>query len=613
MSMSISMGSSREASLSRVERKRLERIETRTKQFEDEKKLDGIYCILTALNLTNTSAGDVPVSPVQAPSSGHSNGQTESHQHNDPVRISRLASYSSTSSNIMPALQDEQGLYIPSPMSISVNEPTDPPTASAAKTVDLYPVQYVINFSGAVFGSKAKVLPGYRCINDSSVSASHFRIMFRDRQFYAYDVESKTGTYVRRNVYNYPADCSYQLQKGRTLLTGNYVLDVVECIDSKHPSYSSVQDGLLKLKIHLLGSKDERVVVVRAVEVAPASQMSLCAPADGDLSLPDLSDEVKSANEDQDDEDADMEDGQESVVKPSFESDDNSMAAQSYSSTESELDLSVFNKIMDHIHFVNGRFHVRNNPHEKLTFFSKVKRYTSRGKPSHHLSSGDVIRVGRVEFRVDIRSAPRPISDKKKEDIVCAKDMSSFELGNWLSREAMEDRHVAIDGFGKYPSDGFVGIYDGHAGRLVADFISCIFHVNLLHAINVVGKRNVECVRTAMNEAFEVSSRMIAGLGEDASYCGSTAVCGLLWKDEKIDGERHLTIGNVGDCRAFVCRDGDFLELSRSHLATAADEVSRVEEFGAKVVDGRFRGLTVTRAFGDLSLVKSGMTSTPYM
>lgn len=55
-----------------------------------------------------------------------------------------------------------------------------------------------------------------------------------------------------------------------------------------------------------------------------------------------------------------------------------------------------------------------------------------------------------------------------------------------------------------------------------------------------------------MKKAFIQSSKMVEGLGEEAHFCGSAAVCGLLWTEEKTDKGRKLVVGNIGDCRAYV-------------------------------------------------------------
>jgi serine/threonine protein phosphatase PrpC len=610
--------SSREPSLSRAAKRKQDKIDARSRDYESEKLLDGIYCILTALNYTN------PPSPIAedivSPNIGNGMNLLDvmtTPRGSDPIKISRLMTYSSSVPSEENVLNNS---YAPSPMSLSatpIAESSAPNFEPLKSSIELTPVQYVINHAGAVFGSKTTKSQRYRSVDvlDNSISPTHFKIFFKDRRFFVYDNESKSGTFVRRHVYNYPAESSFQLQKGRVLLTGKYQIEVMECIDSKYPKYGSVQDGLLVLKMSLIGSSECQIVNLKAVEVSSKEQTSLFCPDDGDLSAPDLSDEAKSGDENEEDEDMETEDGNVPVAqsKPSFESDDNStLIGKSYSSSiDSDSESTIYKEICNHVRFVNGRFHLKNNPGLGLKFFSRVKKFTSRGKPSHHLSSGDIIRAGRIEFRVDIRAAPRPITDKKKEDIVSARDIGAYEMGNWLCREHMEDRHVAIDGFGKYPSDAFLGIYDGHAGRLVADFISCIFHVNLLHAINVSGRRTVDSMVCAMREAFETSSKMVAGLGEEALYAGSTAVCGLLWKDEKLDNERHVTVGNIGDCRAYICRENDALELTECHLASREEEAARVQAAGSTIVDNRIRGLTVTRAFGDLSLAKNGIISTP--
>lgn len=68
-------------------------------------------------------------------------------------------------------------------------------------------------------------------------------------------------------------------------------------------------------------------------------------------------------------------------------------------------------------------------------------------------------------------------------------------------------------------------------------------------------------------------------------------------KDERL----WLYCGNVGDCRAVLCRAGEAMELSMDHNFKRADEVARVEAAGGWLSKSRLFGvLAVSRAFGDI-------------
>lgn len=55
------------------------------------------------------------------------------------------------------------------------------------------------------------------------------------------------------------------------------------------------------------------------------------------------------------------------------------------------------------------------------------------------------------------------------------------------------------------------------------------------------------------------------------------------------------------------------IELSESHLATDHYEIGRIQKLGSMIVDGRIKGLSITRAFGDLSLASNGLIAVPSM
>lgn len=62
-----------------------------------------------------------------------------------------------------------------------------------------------------------------------------------------------------------------------------------------------------------------------------------------------------------------------------------------------------------------------------------------------------------------------------------------------------------------------------------------------------------------------------------------------------------LHVGNVGDCRAVLCRGGKAVELTQEHTPAVPSEAARVEAAGGFVSRGRVNGiLGVSRSFGDI-------------
>ncbi|KAK9365315.1 phosphatase 2C-like domain-containing protein [Lipomyces kononenkoae] len=76
--------------------------------------------------------------------------------------------------------------------------------------------------------------------------------------------------------------------------------------------------------------------------------------------------------------------------------------------------------------------------------------------------------------------------------------------------------------------------------------------------------------------------------------------------------ERMLYTANAGDARLVLCRKGKALRLSYDHKGTDQMEAQRIKNSGGVVLNGRVNGiLAVTRALGD-SYIKKLVISRPY-
>ena len=69
--------------------------------------------------------------------------------------------------------------------------------------------------------------------------------------------------------------------------------------------------------------------------------------------------------------------------------------------------------------------------------------------------------------------------------------------------------------------------------------------------------------------------------------------------------ENQLTVGNVGDSRCVLCRNGIALEMSMDHKPEDEHELNRIHKAGGKVTcEGRVNGgLNLSRALGMLHTV----------
>ena len=191
-------------------------------------------------------------------------------------------------------------------------------------------------------------------------------------------------------------------------------------------------------------------------------------------------------------------------------------------------------------------------------------------------------------------------------------------------RETMEDTGTIIDdlvcGF------TYMGIFDGHGGSPVAEYLSERLHETFRSVIAQAEKSGAlsssECEITGVTAldregiccpinleaplaaAFaKVDGDVIKWLQKTkpaavAKEAGSTATVVLARPDK-------VVVANVGDSRCVLSRGGQAIDLSIEHRLygrgpSVASEIRRVESVGGWVDDGRLCGiLGVARSFGD--------------
>ena len=174
----------------------------------------------------------------------------------------------------------------------------------------------------------------------------------------------------------------------------------------------------------------------------------------------------------------------------------------------------------------------------------------------------------------------------------------------------MEDDHVNFESLmsekeykeivEKFPGPhSFLGIYDGHNGRLAAEYLAEHLHHSVINSEHFQSGDFAEALRRTF---VGVDDRFCTAAREKNTQDGSTAAVCL------IVGNR-LFAANVGDAEVIVGRkkvggDGNQIEsivLSRLHKPTDPEEKARIMNEGGLVLRGRVGGiLAVARAFGDL-------------
>ncbi|XP_041486052.1 protein phosphatase 1K, mitochondrial-like isoform X2 [Lytechinus variegatus] len=159
----------------------------------------------------------------------------------------------------------------------------------------------------------------------------------------------------------------------------------------------------------------------------------------------------------------------------------------------------------------------------------------------------------------------------------------------------------------------YVGIFDGHAGSMAVDYV----HHNLEFHLNFWLEREYD-LQIVLKKAFEdLNNKLTRYLyihypEPEHEHSGSTATVALLRNGNE------LVLGNLGDSRAILCRNGKALRLTNDHdpeyntkekeRIKASDGYITWNSLGKPLVNGI---LTMTRSFGDVTLKRYGVIATP--
>uniref|UniRef100_A0A0E0G9N1 protein-serine/threonine phosphatase n=1 Tax=Oryza nivara TaxID=4536 RepID=A0A0E0G9N1_ORYNI len=141
---------------------------------------------------------------------------------------------------------------------------------------------------------------------------------------------------------------------------------------------------------------------------------------------------------------------------------------------------------------------------------------------------------------------------------------------------AAESRRVELD---LDATTSFFGVYDGHGGAEVAMYCAKRFHTMLLEDVDYIN-----------NLPNAITSDYVP-----PSYEGSTA-CVVIIRGNQI------IVGNVGDSRCVLSKNGQAISLSFDHKPHHEAEHERIQRAGGHVFLRRILGMLATsRAIGDFA------------
>ncbi|KAL7692108.1 putative PPM-type phosphatase domain, protein phosphatase 2C family [Plasmopara halstedii] len=144
------------------------------------------------------------------------------------------------------------------------------------------------------------------------------------------------------------------------------------------------------------------------------------------------------------------------------------------------------------------------------------------------------------------------------------------------SREIHQDFHA------------FFGLYDGHGGPEVAEFIAHQLHENVFHHLQMSTPMTWE---TAVKTAYAATDEAIFSAQLPS---GSTAVSVILRRTSAL-------VTSVGDSQIVLSTNGQATNMCIAHTPELSTERARILAAKGQITKGRIYGmLGVSRAFGDI-------------
>ena len=179
--------------------------------------------------------------------------------------------------------------------------------------------------------------------------------------------------------------------------------------------------------------------------------------------------------------------------------------------------------------------------------------------------------------------------------------------------DAMEDRGLIIHQVCMSDDVLVAAVFDGHRGAEASDFLAANLD-RLLYKHWTDSTSAADLLTRSLlsaEEEFRIVCEKHNKRSPQPKFPGTTALCMLLHG-------KALTVANIGDSRAMICRAGHPVDLTRDQVAGRTDERLRIERAGhareLRQHEGAWRvgevGLAVTRSIGDYD-VKPPLTAHP--
>ena len=206
-------------------------------------------------------------------------------------------------------------------------------------------------------------------------------------------------------------------------------------------------------------------------------------------------------------------------------------------------------------------------------------------------------------------------------------------MQGWRKRQ--EDAHIAVVSQGEKKNIDIFGVFDGHGGKEISQFVSNHFVEELIKNKNLesdmsqalketfikmdeimITPESIEEIKKYArlskeaddlqskneppNSQFALLSQLLVQKNPDANdiYMRTGCTACVMSIDEK---NKKLYFANAGDSRVVMCKNGVAFPQSEDHKPEMESEKARIYKAEGWISDGRVKGnLNLTRGFGDL-------------
>lgn len=203
-------------------------------------------------------------------------------------------------------------------------------------------------------------------------------------------------------------------------------------------------------------------------------------------------------------------------------------------------------------------------------------------------------------------------------------------------RKRMEDSHITDVGRGESGTLNVFGVFDGHGGKEIAQFVSRHFTEELLNNPSYKGKNlimalqetflqmdvimqnkkgkeeirtlaklskeedDIQSKKEPQNSQMQMLSQLMNAKSAESDDVSMRTGCtsSIFVIDEN---ERVMYFANAGDSRSVLCKNGTAIAMSIDHKPELETEKNRIYKANGWITEGRVNGnLNLTRGFGDL-------------